>query len=98
MTPEAAFQLHACRAAAMEPGLSDQDDLGEVRGDFLGRPVAAMEPGLSDQDDLKDMLAKGEAFKPQWSLVFPTRMTSCSGPATRRSSSGRNGAWSFRPG
>ena len=37
---------------------------------------AAMEPGLSDQDDENLATKLGVALiPPQWSLVFPTRMT-----------------------
>ena len=35
-----------------------------------------MEPGLSDQDDAVEPPGSGlHATTPQWSLVFPTRMT-----------------------
>ena len=61
--------------AAMEPGLSDQDDT--LAGNTLSAgDYAAMEPGLSDQDDPVDTpLTAAAALSPQWSLVFPTRMT-----------------------
>ena len=44
-----------------------------------------MEPGLSDQDDV--VLGSGDEaieFRPQWSLVFPTRMTHEAVTSTRK--------------
>ena len=85
-------------SAAMEPGLSDQDDFGSGSTTCDGAG-AAMEPGLSDQDDLERSSAHyGLGSKPQWSLVFPTRMTRVPAISATSFLVCRNGAWSFRPG
>ena len=53
-----------------------------------------MEPGLSDQDDKpKSTDSASACTKPQWSLVFPTRMT-----AIPRSSTRRAGLAAMEPG
>ena len=63
------------KLAAMEPGLSDQDD-SVPTAQVDGWQCAAMEPGLSDQDDTVVSYEIHDYLDwPQWSLVFPTRMT-----------------------
>ena len=92
-------QLLPCDTlAAMEPGLSDQDDQTEEFGFDASVAVAAMEPGLSDQDD-----ERGNTYK---SAIVNAAMEPGLSDQDDHVGVGddfgwhisRNGAWSFRPG
>ena len=84
--------------AAMEPGLSDQDDSSTVQS-ILGICAPQWSLVFPTRMTLYSTARTLAAMRePQWSLVFPTRMTKATIFGSGVPPSCRNGAWSFRPG